>query len=83
MYELRYDSIIEAAWDLLPPSARDEFDKTLLRVCADPCATTVPYGIDDGMTRHLVLSHTMAVLLVKHSPEKTVRIIQITHLETR
>jgi hypothetical protein len=80
VYELRYDPIIEAVWDSLPEQARDRFDRAILAACEDPFGTTEPYGIDDGITRTLVLSDTTAVLLVSHAPRKILRILQITHL---
>jgi hypothetical protein len=80
VYELRYDPTIEAVWDSLPDQARDEFDRALLDACQDPYGTTDPYGIDDGVTRTLVLQRTVAVLLISHAPRKIVRILQITHL---
>ncbi|MFE7129504.1 hypothetical protein ACFVIM_01445 [Streptomyces sp. NPDC057638] len=83
MYELRYDTTVKAVLDSLPQAARVELREAMIRVCKDPYATTVPYGVDDGMTRHLVLSHTMAVLLITHIPAKAVRILQVTHLQIR
>lgn len=80
MYELRYDFTIEAVWDSLPDQARDEFDRAILAACEDPYGTTEPHGIDDGVTRSLVLDHTMAVLLISHAPRKILRILQIAHL---
>ncbi|MGW6741688.1 hypothetical protein ACWGDX_13335 [Streptomyces sp. NPDC055025] len=80
MYELRYDPIIEAVWDSLLESAREEFDQAILTVCEDPFEATEPYGIDDGVTRMLALAHTFAVLLITQAPSKTVRILQISHL---
>ncbi|UPZ27690.1 hypothetical protein MUK60_07560 [Streptomyces sp. LRE541] len=80
MYELRYDPTIEAVWDSLPEPARDEFDRAILAACENPYGATEPYGIDDGITRTLVLDHTVAVLLVTQTPRQTVRILQITHL---
>ncbi|MGW8330566.1 hypothetical protein ACWGLE_22060 [Streptomyces sp. NPDC055897] len=80
MYELRYDPIIEAVWDSLPEPARDRFDRAILDACQDPFGATEPYGIDDGITRTLVLSDTTAVLLISQTPRQTLRILQITHL---
>lgn len=80
MYELRYDPTIEAVWDSLPEQARDEFDRAILATCEDPFGTTEPYGIDDGVTRTLVLQRTVAVLLISHTPRKILRILLITHL---
>lgn len=80
MYELRYDPTIEAVWDSLPDQARDEFDRAILAACENPYSATEPYGIDDGVTRTLVLQRTVAVLLITHAPRKTLRILQITHL---
>mgnify|MGYP001585784016 CR=1 FL=1 len=80
MYELRYDPTIDAVWDSLPDRARDEFDRAILAACEDPFGATEPYGIDDGVTRTLVLAHTVAVLLITQVPRKTLRILQITHL---
>lgn len=80
MYELRYDVIIEAVWDSLPEPARDEFDRAILAACQDPYGTTEPYGIDDGVTRTLALTHSVTVLLLVHAPRKTLRVLQITHL---
>ncbi|MFD9072835.1 hypothetical protein [Streptomyces lasiicapitis] len=80
MYELRYDPTIEAVWDSLPEQARDEFDRAILIACEDPFGATEPYGIDDGVTRTLVLQRTVAVLLISHTPRKILRILQITHL---
>lgn len=80
MYELRYDPIIEAVWDSLPEPARDRFDRAILAACEDPYGSTEPYGIDDGVTRTLVLPDTTAVLLISHAPRPIVRILQITHL---
>ncbi|MEU5976360.1 hypothetical protein [Streptomyces sp. NPDC047315] len=82
MYELRYDRVIESVWDSLPQTARDEFDQALLHACNDPHTATEPYGVDDGVTRTLILTHTIAVLLITHAPRKTLRILQITHLPT-
>lgn len=80
MYELRYDPIIEAVWDSLPEPARDRFDRAILAACEDPYGSTEPYGIDDGVTRTLVLPDTAAVLLISQAPRPIVRILQITHL---
>lgn len=80
MYELRYDTTIEAVWDSLPQPARDAFDRALIAACEDPYGTTEPYGLDDGITRTLVLEHTVAVLLVSQAPRKILRILQITYL---
>lgn len=80
MYELRYDPTIEAVWDSLPEDARDEFDRAILAACQDPYGSTEPYGIDDGVTRTLVLTRSLAVLLLNHAPTKTLRILQITYL---
>jgi len=80
VYELRYDATIEAVWDSLPDQARDEFDRAILAACEDPFGATEPYGIDDGVTRTLVLTHTVAVLLISQAPRKILRILQITHL---
>lgn len=80
MYELRYDATIEAVWDSLPETARDELDRAIYAACQDPYGTTQPYGIDDGVTRTLVLTHSLAVLLISQAPRKTLRILQITHL---
>ncbi|GAA0501250.1 hypothetical protein [Streptomyces olivaceiscleroticus] len=80
MYELRYDPTVEAVWDSLPETARDELDRAILAACQDPQAATEPYGEDDGVMRSLVLPHVMAVLLVNHAPRQTVRILQISYL---
>ena len=80
MYELRYDPTVEAVWDSLPEEARSEFDRAILAAYEDPYGATEPYGIDDGVTRTLVLTHTVAVLLISHVPRKILRILQITHL---
>jgi hypothetical protein len=80
VYELRYDPTIEAVWDSLPEPARDEFDRAILAACEGPYDATEPYGIDDGVTRTLVLQSTVAVLLISHAPRKILRILQITHL---
>lgn len=80
MYELRYDPTIEAVWDSLPDQARDEFDQAILAACEDPIGSTEPWGIDDGITRTLVRTHVFAMLLVTETPDKTVRILDITYL---
>ncbi|WP_327350621.1 hypothetical protein [Streptomyces sp. NBC_01304] len=80
MYELRYDATVEAVWDSLPQQARDEFDRAVHAACEDPYGATEPYGIDDGVTRTLVLERTVAVLLLTHAPRQLLRILQITHL---
>ncbi|MFE4995542.1 hypothetical protein ACFRH4_30135 [Streptomyces mirabilis] len=80
MYELRYDTIVEAVWDSLPQSARDAFDRAVLAACEDPYGATEPWGIDDGVTRTLVLDQTVAVLLLTHAPTKTLRILQVTYV---
>jgi hypothetical protein len=80
VYELRYDATIEAVWDSLPEQVRDEFDRAILAACEDPYGATEPYGIDDGVTRTLVLQSTVAVLLITQAPHKILRILLITHL---
>lgn len=80
MYELRYDPTVEAVWDSLPETARDELDRAVLAACQDPYAATVPYGEDDGVVRSLVLPRVMAVLLVSHVPRQMVRLLQISYL---
>ena len=57
-----------------------EFDRSILTACEVPYGTSEPYGIDDGVTRTLVLQGTVAVLLISHAPRKTLRILQIIHL---
>ncbi|MFE7135366.1 hypothetical protein ACFVIM_31350 [Streptomyces sp. NPDC057638] len=60
----------------------NELAEAMARVCADPHRVTVPYGIDDGIMRSLVLTHTMATLMI-HQQGRTVRIVQITSLSAR
>ncbi|MFD5734377.1 hypothetical protein ACFWIY_16275 [Streptomyces sioyaensis] len=50
-----------------------------MAVCEDPIEATQPYGIDDGVTRQLVLDDMIAILLVTPAM-KRVRILQISHL---
>ncbi|RXS84196.1 hypothetical protein EST92_11600 [Streptomyces sp. TM32] len=79
MYELRCDPTVTAIWDSLPDAARTRLAHALMAVCEDPIAATQPYGVDDGVTRQLILDDTIAVLLVT-AAMKRVRILQINHL---
>jgi hypothetical protein len=60
--------------------AREARHRGLIAACEDPYGTTEPYGIDDGVTRTLVLDQAVAVLLISHAPRKILRILQITYL---
>lgn len=64
----------------LPPATLDALDAALRQVRDDPFGTTVPYGEDDGVMRHLVLPSVMAVLLVDE-PAKRVVVVQISHMD--
>ncbi|GGX40305.1 hypothetical protein [Streptomyces noursei] len=79
MYELRCDPALTAIWDSLPDAARTRLAHALAAVCEDPLATTQPYGIDDGVTRQLILDDTIAILLITPAM-KRVRMLQISYL---
>ncbi|MFG2919290.1 hypothetical protein ACGF0D_41235 [Kitasatospora sp. NPDC048298] len=64
VYRLHQDRTVRTVRDGLPDAAADELTLALDRVLANPKATTDPYGVDDGVTRMLILSKSMAVLLV-------------------
>ncbi|MGW2371709.1 hypothetical protein [Kitasatospora sp. NPDC001683] len=64
IYRLHLDRTVRAVRDSLPQAAADELKLALRTILADPKGGTQPYGIDDGVTRMLVLSHTIAVLVV-------------------
>jgi hypothetical protein len=79
IYRLHQDRTVRAVRASLPQAAADELTLALDGILANPKAGTSPYGIDDGVTRLLVLSRSMAVLLVNEGT-RVVTLLQITHL---
>lgn len=78
-YALRIDHVQQLVWDSLPQPALEQLALALAAVCDDPFGETLPYGVDDGITRMLVLPAVVAVLLVSDAT-KRVHIMQITYL---
>jgi hypothetical protein len=79
MYRLQYNPGIEAVHDLLPDALSLRFSEALARACEDPIAHTEPYGIDDGVTRTLVVGDVFAVLLIGHQT-KTLTVLAASYL---
>jgi hypothetical protein len=78
-YSLQCSRIVEAVWDSLPQAVSGRLAAALARACDDPMGETEPWGIDDGVTRMLVLSDVFAVLYLEHSA-KALHIYQIDYL---
>ncbi|GAA2724257.1 MULTISPECIES: hypothetical protein [Streptomyces] len=79
MYALKYDATIAAVWDCLPAPVSEHLSGVLAAACADPLASTVPYGEDDGIMRMLVLDDVFLVLYLGHQT-RTLHIYQIDYL---
>lgn len=79
MYRLQYNPQVEAIHDLLPDGLSFRFAEALARACEDPIAHTEPWGIDDGISRTLVVDDVYAMLLIGHH-EKTLTVVSAVYL---
>ncbi|MFF0409100.1 hypothetical protein ACFYUY_01525 [Kitasatospora sp. NPDC004745] len=79
IYRLHQDRTVRAVRESLPQAAADELKLALDGILVDPKAGTQPYGIDDGITRTLVLSRTVVVLLV-NDETRMITLLSVTHL---
>lgn len=79
MYRLQYNPDVEAVHDGLPTPLRRRFSQALAQVCEDPISSTEPWGIDDGVTRTLVVGDILAMLLIGHRT-KTVTVLSAIYL---
>jgi hypothetical protein len=78
IYRLHQDRTVRAVRESLPQAAANELTLALGKVLEDPKGATQPYGIDDGVTRMLVLSRTI-VMLVVNEETMLVTLANITH----
>jgi hypothetical protein len=78
IYRLYQDSTVGAVRDSLPQAAADELTLALDGILADPKAGTLPYGIDDGVSRMLILPLTIAVLLINEEKLR-LTLVSVTH----
>lgn len=79
-FQLKIDSVVQAVYDSLPDAAALSLTLALAEVCEDPIGHTDPYGVDDGVTRLLILDSVMAMLLVTDTPAmQVVRVLQIAY----
>ncbi|MFJ8474185.1 hypothetical protein [Kitasatospora sp. NPDC094011] len=78
-YSLQCSRTVEAVWDSLPQTVSGRLAVALARACDDPIGETQPWGVDDGVTRMLVLADVFAVLYLEHSA-KVLHIYQIDYL---
>ncbi|MEV6781201.1 hypothetical protein [Streptomyces sp. NPDC051098] len=79
-FRLKIDPVVQAVYDSLPDDVASTLTLALAEVCDDPFARTDPYGVDDGVTRLLILDRVIAMLLVTNTPAmQAVRILQITY----
>lgn len=79
-YVLRYDKVIEAVWDSLPPEASQALSEALGEVCADPLGRTDPYGEDDGVMRTLIVGDLLFAVLYLGHQSRTVHVYQIDYV---
>jgi hypothetical protein len=54
-YRLHRDETIDAIWDSLPQQLSEQLTAAMADVLQDPFGTTEPFGVDDGMTRRLLV----------------------------
>ncbi|MET7620516.1 hypothetical protein [Streptomyces sp. NPDC005408] len=79
-FQLKIDSVVQAVYDSLPDDASLALTLALAEVCEDPVGHTDPYGIDDGVTRLLILDRVLVMLLVTDTPAmQIVRVLQIAY----